>query len=194
MPFRALKPHLVVLLTVLLAACSSGGGGGDPPGPDCAGGDPKAFCLTTCNLGCSQAGCTINAIAQNQAIFLQFSQDVNPASVNSGSVSIRTSTGEQPQGRLIVNGPIVQFVPDVLISGSQTFFGFKPNETYGLFLPSGNAVNVLQSTRSDRLAGSISCSLRVTRGIIDLNGACPQATLITPSNTTGMKCSASSVT
>ena len=110
MLFRALKPCVVVLLTVLLAACSSGGGGGGTVGANCASGDPKAFCLTTCNLGCSLAGCTINAIAQNQPIFLQFNQDVDPNSVDSGSVSLRTPNGEEPQGRLIVNGPIVQFV------------------------------------------------------------------------------------
>jgi len=183
MQFRVRPPYAVFLLTICLAACSGGGGGSSVPGPDCSGG-AQAFCLTTCNLGCSLVGCTISDIAQNQPIFLRFNQDVNPNSINSGSVSIRTSTGAEPRGRLIVNGPVVQFVPDVLISGAQTFFGFDPGETYVMFLPSGNAVNVVQSTRGDRLAGSVSCSLKVSRGIIDLNEACPQARLEEPVNVT----------
>lgn len=183
MQLRVRPPYAVILLTVWLAACSGGGGGGNVGGPDCSGG-AQAFCLTTCNLGCSLAGCTISDIAQNQPIFLSFNQNVNPNSINSGSVSIRTSTGAEPRGRLVVNGSVVQFVPDVLISGAQTFFGFDPGETYTLFLPSGNSVAVVQSTRGDRLASPISCSLKVSRGIIDLNEACPQAKLETPSNTT----------
>ncbi|MHC4515289.1 MAG: Ig-like domain-containing domain, partial [Planctomycetota bacterium] len=184
MQFRARRPYAVVLLTIVLAGCSGSSGGGDPLGPDCASGGGNAFCLTTCNLGCSLAGCTINAIAQNQPIFLKFNQDVDPNSINSGSVSIRTATGAQPRGRLVVNGSVVQFVPDVLISGAQTFFGFDPGATYSLHLPSGSEVNVVRSTRGDRLGGSITCSLQVTRGIIDLNEACPQAKLVTPANTT----------
>ncbi len=181
MQFR-LRRSCSLFLTLWLAACSGGGGSGDVPGPDCSGG-AQAFCLTSCNLGCSLAGCSINAIAQNQPLFLVFNQEVNPASINSGSISLRTSTGAEPRGKWIVNGPIVQFVPDVLISGAQTFFGFDPGQTYIMFLPSGNAVSVVQSTRGDRLAGSISCALQVTRGIIDLNESCPQARLVTPSNT-----------
>jgi hypothetical protein len=143
------------------------------------------FCLTTCNLGCSFSGCSINKIAQNEEIVLVFSQEVDPFSVPPyrSSILLRTPNGEEPRGEWSVLANQVTFRPSVLISGASTFFGFKPNETYSLHLPAGpEEPDVVSSLSGDRLTNQITCALNIG-GIRDLNQVCPSAKLIQPTNT-----------
>ena len=63
-------------------------------------------------------------IAQNEILILQFSDEVDPATVNPSTIRLRTASGELPVGEFFVNGNQVEFVPTLSISGGQTFFGF----------------------------------------------------------------------
>jgi hypothetical protein len=129
----------------------------------------------------------VTEIAQNQAITLRFSQKVDPASVNSASFSIKTASGESPAGSLIVEEGVITFVPEVRIVGGNTFFGFKANETYILTLPGGAGEQLsIRSVAGDRLASTLSCTLNVSRGIVDPDGRPPVATLIAPEQATNV--------
>ncbi len=180
---RALSLLLFSLL-VWAPGCSGGGKVAHVTQPGCTqgGSGQTGLCLTTCNLGCTAAGCAINQIAQNQPVILSFNKDIDPGSVSSASVSLRTSTGEEPVGRLLVNGSVVQFVPEVLVVGAQSFFGFRAGETYQMVLPGGaQEINAVRSASGDPFAETYACTLVVSRGIEDLDGQPPRATLVSPS-------------
>ncbi|MCC6670140.1 MAG: hypothetical protein IT458_03710 [Planctomycetes bacterium] len=180
-PTLAATPYLAAL-TLASALLLGGCGGGSAPSSvrgDCATGT-ASFCLQSCNLGCTLAGCVINEIAQNQPLIFNFSQDVDPSSINAGSISLKTATGEEPVGQLIVNRNSVQFAPEIRLVGSSTFFGFRPNETYILTLAGGEKPSPVRSTSGDTLPKSITCQLAVTKGVVDLDGQPPRATLIVP--------------
>jgi len=170
-----------------LSACSGGSSDGKISQPSCQGstapGAPQVLCLTSCNLGCTAAGCSLNQIAQNQPIFLVFNQDIDPSSVSSSSISLRTASGEQPVGRYLVNGATVTFTPEVRVVGATSFFGFRAGETYFLTLPGGTSGNALRSTAGDEFQTEYVCSLEVSLGVLDFNGAPPTATMISPSAT-----------
>jgi len=178
-PFRYATGATVVGLCIL-ASCSGGAGGstGGAQVFNCAAGN-DVLCLEACNLGCSDTGCQRTDIAQNEIIILQFSQPVDPLSVNSSSIRFRTAAGDQPVGEFFVNGNQVEFVPTLAISGGETFFGFAANVAYTMTIP-GNSAESVRSTSGKRFAKTLSCSLRSTRGIVDLNNSAPRATLITP--------------
>ncbi len=180
---RSLHSLALVLIGLLMVACGGGNQGAVKLGTSsCAStGVNKNFCLVSCSLGCSAGGCSITDIAQNQTLLLNFSQALDPASVNAGTVSIKTASGEAPFGRLLVSGSTIAFVPDLRISGGQTSFGFRPGETYFLSVPDGNtSQQALRSQSGDLLSASVNCSMIVSRGIVDLNGKAPTATLISP--------------
>lgn len=164
----------------LLTSCSNGGSG---PASDVAAacGVAGGFCLANCNLGCDEnGGCSVTDIAPNQPIELQFSQVLDPGSVDTSSVSIRTSSGQEPLGLLAVDGNVVRFIPEVRTVQGQTFFGFSSNETYTVTIPGGAAPNAVESTSGDRLNRTFTCTIRISRPIVDLNEAPPRATLISP--------------
>jgi hypothetical protein len=183
---RGLAAPLVVFLFTVLAACSGGsadkstGSGGSST---CQ--DQGSFCLVTCNLGCTlTGGCGITDIAQNQPLVFTFSRDVDPRTVDFTSFSIKTLTGEEPVGQFLVEGQTVSFIPDVRFVQGQTFFGFAPNVDYILTLPGGSAsATAIRSTAGQRLLHDYSCTLRVTRGVVDLDQRSPEAQLVTPSTT-----------
>jgi hypothetical protein len=180
---RALSHIALVLVGSALASCSGGSaaGSGDSKA-SCTGG--QVMCLSSCNLGCSSAGCNLTEIAQNQPIILVFSRDVDPRTVNSASVSFKTSAGEEPVGTYLVNRQVVTFTPEVRVVGSQTFFGFRANETYIMTVHGGaNDPNAVRSTSGDPLLTTVVCNLLVNKGIVDLDQSPPRATLISPSPT-----------
>jgi hypothetical protein len=152
--------------------------------PQCNDGQAsnQSFCLVSCNLGCGGGGCSITDIAQNQPLRFEFNQPVNPATVGFGSIAIRTAIGEEPVGQFLVQGRVVEFAPQIQSIGNSTFFGFKPQATYTLVLRAGGDGGVgLRSVSGDVLGREVVCTLRVTRGIIDLDQQPPRAELITPS-------------
>ncbi|MDA1220727.1 MAG: Ig-like domain-containing protein [Planctomycetota bacterium] len=181
---RKLTLPTLLLAIVGLAGCSGGTAGGTAS-PSCT--DEAAFCLVSCNLGCTiTGGCAVTDIAQNQPLVFSFSQDVDPLSVDFTTFSLKTSSGLEPVGEFVVNGSTVTFVPEVRTVQGQTFFGFDANAEYVLSLTGGpNAPAALVSTAGDRLASDYRCNLRVSRGVIDLDQRPPTARLVTPAVTTG---------
>jgi hypothetical protein len=116
----------------------------------------------------------VTNIAENQLVVLAFNQEVDPSSVSSASISLRTASGEEPVGQYLTTGNTVAFVPEVQVVGGASFFGFKSNETYTMTLPGGPAeINALRSVGGDPFARPLSCNLSVTRGVIDLKWRAP---------------------
>lgn len=171
---------LVVALGSLVG-CSGGGAAVGSANFTCFGTDSRAICLQNCNLGCSETGCSRTDIAQNEIIILQFSADIDPVSVTPSSIRFRTAAGDQPVGEFFVHGNTVEFVPTLQVSGGQTFFGFAAGETYTMTLPGGDNQNaVVRSTSGKYFEKQLTCTLRSTLGIVDLNNVPPRATLIRP--------------
>ena len=178
----ALRLLTLISTGLLLAACSGGGAGTSATlKTRCAPSAPSKFCLASCNLGCSSVGCNVTEIAQNQKVTLTFSQPIDPASVNAGSVSIKTAGGEPPAGSMLIAGDTLTFQPEVTVIGGSTTFGFRANEVYVLALPGGlNEDQALRSISGDRLGEPVQCTLSVSRGVIDPDGLPPTAKLIGP--------------
>lgn len=177
-----------LVLLALFSGCAGGTAGTANLSPGrCSATTATKFCLVSCNLGCSSTDCSVSQIAQNQPISLTFSQEVDPDSVNSGTVLLRTQSGEPPIGDLLVSGNTITFQPKIEIQGGVTFFGFRANETYVLTLPSGVGGGAsLRSTSGDVLGARVTCQLIVSRGIIDLDNQPPAPTLVSPTSSTGV--------
>ena len=187
MVYRTLSVIALGSLIILGSACSGGGASGSNFG-NCSSGSGGTFCLTSCSLGCAAGGCSITDIAANQPITLTFSQEVNPGTVDFSTISFKTVAGRTPEGRFIVASNVVRFEPQLNIVGGTTKFGFVSNETYVLTLPDASeSGQVLRSVSGDPLSKSLSCTLRVSRGIVDLDGAPPRAKLISPQTQTNVK-------
>lgn len=175
-------PIALVVALAGLTGCNGGGSSTANAAPaSCAGTAVNALCLTSCSLGCSGTRCEITEIAQNQNIVLVFSRDVDPSTVNESTIRFRTASGEKPEGNFFTNGNVVEFQPSVLVVGGSSYFGFRAGETYTMTLPGGSGqVNSVRSTSGDPLLASITCSLNVTLGIVDLNRLPPSAELVSP--------------
>ncbi len=178
---------LVALFVVAVTGLGCGGGteAVGSTGFDCGTneGEPNVLCLQSCNLGCSSTGCAQTDIAQNEVIVMFFSEDVDPNSVNTSSIRFRTPSGDEPVGEFLVNDNRVEFVPTLSISGGQTFFGFTSGETYTMTIIGGqNQSNIVRGTSGRPFGETLVCTLQSSKGIIDLNGVPPSATLISPTN------------
>ena len=176
---------LVALVAVALSgvSCSGGGSSVGNLGFDCAGDASGVLCLARCNLGCATTGCSRTDIAQNEIIILEFSEAVDPGSVNSSSIRFRTASGDEPVGEFFVNGNRVEFVPTLSISGGVTFFGFTGGETYTMTIVGGkNSAEVVRGTSGRPFGSTLTCTLTSNLGIVDLNGIAPSATLVVPSS------------
>lgn len=163
-----------------LASCSGGSPASIRVSSVCGDASADFVCLEACSLGCSSAGCQVTDIAQNENLVLRFSQPMDPATVNNTTIRLRTATGEEPVGSFLVNNNLVEFVPQVLTVGSQSFFGFRAGEAYTLLVNGGGGQDTVRSTAGDSLLTPLQCTLRVTRGIVDLNGVPPAAVLSIP--------------
>lgn len=181
MRFRLSSAIAVVVAVAGLTGCSGGSPKGAALSASCSGADANVLCLSNCSLGCRTDGCEITEIAQNENIVLTFSRNVDPNTVNATTIQFRTASGAEPVGEFLVNGQVVEFVPQVLVVGGQSFFGFQAGETYTMTLPGGpGEINSLRSTAGDPLEKTLRCTLNVSRGIIDLNGVPPAARMLTP--------------
>jgi hypothetical protein len=171
-------------LSALVVGCSGGGSAVTSNSyGNCSSStvSDTTFCLVSCSLGCNVGACNVTDIAVNQPIKLFFSHDLDPASVDFETVSFKTSSGRSPQGRLDVSGNSIEFVPEIRVVGGLTSFGFVSGETYILTLPDASESGfVLKSVTGDSLSTPLSCSLRVSQGIVDLDRAAPKATMISP--------------
>ncbi len=187
----SLPLSLLLVAMVGLQACSGGEASTGQATGGCADVDGGFVCLEACSLGCSTLPstvsgdgsviCAITDIAQNENLVLRFSQEMDPRSIDESTIQLRTATGDVPVGQFLVNGSVVEFVPSVLTVGSQSFFGFRASETYTLTIPSYRSRGpTVRSTSGDVLRNSVECTMRVTRGIVDLNGVAPRADLLQP--------------
>lgn len=187
------KPAASALLLMVAAGFGSCSGGEQTSearaNSVCGPSTSDYVCLETCSLSCSTVRfpnastvttCLITDIAQNENIVLRFSKPLDPYWVNSTTIQLRTASGAEPVGQFLVNGNLVEFKPQVLTQGAQSFFGFQAGETYTLSIAGGSGSNTVRSTSGDPLFNPVSCTLRVTRGIIDLNGVAPAADLVQP--------------
>ncbi len=171
---------LGVPLLLGLGACSGGTSTSRVSPPAC--GDASAFCITECNLGCTAGGCSITDIAPNQPLIFVFSQDVDPRTVDFASFSIKTPAGEEPVGDFFVSGSQINFLPEVRSVQGATFFGFSQGQEYIVTIPAGAGnPNALTATTGDRLLQPFSCTVRISRPVVDLDQRPPEADLITPS-------------
>lgn len=167
---------------LFLAGCS---GGGSSTADGSAGAavrcpDGSAFCLISCDLGCGVTSCAVTEIAENQRLQFTFNQDLDARSVNNGSVAIRTASGEEPDGSLLVEGRKITFVPSISVLNGVSTFGFRRNQSYILTLVSGPLG--LKSTSGATMPRNFSCTVRATQGIQDEDASPPRADLVSPSN------------
>lgn len=176
--YANLKKALAGSLLLVAAGCS----GGTDTGSihiHCAGGE--AFCIVSCDLGCSQTGCSVTEVAENQRLRFTFSADLDPASINPSSVSIRTATGVPANGEIVVNKNVVTFVPGVTTVNGVSSFGFQRNESYIVSLAGGaNASFSVRSTNGARLSYDFTCTVVASRGIIDENQLPPTVEMVSP--------------
>ena len=175
---NALSP-LFLVAALVLAGCGGGGDASSPFRIPCNTGAP--FCLIQCDLGCSQTSFSVTEIAENQRLKFLFSDEVDPATINGSSISIRTATGAAPAGDFEVNGPEVVFVPRVTTAGGISSFGFQRNESYIITLAGGSSIaqsvtNLAGDGLSQELSGSVVASL----GILDEDGQPPTVELVAP--------------
>jgi len=175
-----------LLLAAAFPACSGGGvASSDELRIRCLDGAP--FCIISCNLSCSQTGCAVTEIAENERLRVRFSERVDPATVNGASFSIRTATGVAPDGDFLVVGSEVVFVPSVSTLNGVSTFGFLRNESYIITIAGGDSAAFgIKSFAGDALQQEFTCTVRATLGILDENQAPPTAELIAPTTTTGV--------
>ena len=147
----------------------------------CLGG--QSFCIISCDLGCTQTGCAVSEIAENQRVRFKFSDRVDPASVGGASISIRTASGVAPDGDYLTVGNEVTFVPKVRTVGGVSTFGFLRNESYIISLAGGNsAAQGVRSLSGDTLSQEFTCTVRATLGIQDEDQQPPSVELLSPTN------------
>ena len=170
----------ILLFSSVLLFAGCGAGGGDSASSTlripCSGGE--SFCIISCDLGCSQTGCSITEVAENQRLRFKFSDAVAAESVNSTSVSIRTATGVAPNGRFEVVGSEVVFVPEVATANGVSTFGFLRNESYIISLVGG--AQSVRNLSGDTLSRDFTCTVIASQGILDEDGAPPTVELISP--------------
>ncbi|MGK0155173.1 MAG: hypothetical protein ACI9SE_002134, partial [Neolewinella sp.] len=96
---------LAFLAFLLLMSACSGGGEKSTGNANfrCASGAVDVLCLQSCNLGCSETGCSRTEIAQNELVVLTFSEDIDPSTVSSSSILFRTPTGAEAVGEFLVS-------------------------------------------------------------------------------------------
>ena len=138
MQFRLSSTIALVVSLAGLMGCSGGSAKTTVMSIPCAGTNANVMCLQSCSLGCGSFGCAVSEIAQNENIVLNFSRNVDPLSASPSTIRFRTTSGDEPVGIFLVHGQVVEFVPQLLVVGGQTFFGFRANETYTMTLPGGS--------------------------------------------------------
>ncbi len=168
------------LLVLGLAGCS-GSGSGSTASVKVRCADGSAFCLVSCDLGCSGTGCAVTEIAENQRLRFSFSDAIDPSSVNAATVSIRTVTGVAPDGDLVVGTNELAFIPRVRTINGVSSFGFQRNETYIITMAGGAGTSQgVRSASGDALGQEFSCTVVASRGIIDADQQPPQVEMISP--------------
>jgi hypothetical protein len=172
---------LFFVSALIFAGCSGGGSSSSSSSLRIRCGGGQSFCIISCDLGCSQTGCSVTEIAENQALRFKFSDAVDPSTVNGSSISIRTATGVAPQGDFEVVGNEVVFRPGVSTSAGISTFGFLRNEMYIISLAGGQSIaQSVTNLAGDGLSQEFTCSVVASEGILDADGAPPTVELLSP--------------
>ncbi|MEZ5989808.1 MAG: Ig-like domain-containing protein [Planctomycetota bacterium] len=176
---------LLTLIPFAATSCSGSGSTGKAS-VECGAGEP-GVCLTSCNLGCSVTGCSINEVFQNQPIILTFNQDILPSSVDNETVQIRTAQGREPVGSFFVQNNVITFVPEVKVvqtpTGPELDFGFAANETYVLTIPDKSlGLKTITARDGGPMLKTFTCTLFSNGQIKDFDGKAPCASMIVPAN------------
>jgi hypothetical protein len=181
---RHALPFALFLGALSLTGCSGGSSDSLPSVRiRCSGG--QSFCIISCDLGCSQTGCSVTEIAENQRLRFKFSDRVDPASVNGAAISIRTAAGVAPDGEFLVQDNEVTFVPTVRVTAGISTFGFRRNESYIITLAGGpSSAFGVRNLSGSRLSSEFTCSVVASRGILDEDQQPPTVTLVSPTNLT----------
>ncbi|MEO0651418.1 MAG: Ig-like domain-containing protein [Planctomycetota bacterium] len=152
---------------LLLAACGSSSGSG------------TTMEIVSCSLGCGAQGaggfvCSVNQVAVNGQIAVEFSEPVDPASLNSVSFRVISGTGVVPLGDYVVdpaNPRRALFLPTVdLSSGSSPQIGLDPGSDYIVRIPAASSASpalVVTSTSGSRNTTPLECVVRPTLGVVD---------------------------
>ncbi len=181
------QDHVRAVSFALFALLFSCGGGSNPTGVSSAGCGNAGLCITACNLGCGPTGCGLTDIAVNQPLIFTFNQEVDPSSVSDDTIRIRTAQGEKPIGSFLVQSNVVMFVPEVQDVGGKAYFGFESQKTYILtILARGQGPKVIESISGDPLEVPFTCTLNVTKGIVDFDDRPPTARLLMPTALTNV--------
>lgn len=152
----------ILALLTLLTACKAGGD--DAPA---AGEHAPEFRLRTCSLGCGSGTCLVNHIAVNRSITLVFNDDLDPASIHQGTLSlIERNSGTVPPGQFLVSGRQVTFRPALIETEAGVRFGFREGADYEVVLRAAPASSVARSRLGRPNRTPIRCVLR-TEGVID---------------------------
>ena len=181
---RNALPSSLLAGLVLFAVGGCSGGSSDTTSSvriRCINGE--AFCIISCDLGCSQAGCSVTEIAENQRLRFRFSDAVDRSSVNAGSISIRTATGVTPDGffEFSEGDSVVTFVPRVSTVNGVSTFGFLRNESYIITLAGGaSSAFGVRGMSGSGLKQDLTCTVVASRGVSDEDQQPPRATLISP--------------
>ncbi|MBL8751278.1 MAG: hypothetical protein JNK78_19125, partial [Planctomycetes bacterium] len=185
---RKILSSKVLFGVLALGAAGCSGGSTETTGDvsiRCAGGE--TFCLISCDLSCTQTGCSVTEIAENQRLRFVFSDRIDTSTVNAASVSIRTPAGFAPAGEYLVSGRELTFVPRVSSSGGVSTFGFLRNESYIITLAGGSDTHGIRSASGGYgLAREFSCTVFASRGIQDEDQLPPAVTLVSPATLTNV--------
>ncbi|MGK0204932.1 MAG: hypothetical protein ACI9S9_004018, partial [Planctomycetota bacterium] len=171
---------LLFASVLVLVGCSGGGTSSSSSlRIRCLGG--QNFCIISCDLGCSDTGCAVTEIAENQQLRFKFSDEVDASTVTGSSISIRTATGVAPAGDFEVIGNEVVFRPRVSTINGISTFGFTRNESYILSLAGGQSIaQSVTNLSGDGLSQEFTCTVVASKGILDEDSAPPTVELLSP--------------
>ncbi|MBC8369830.1 MAG: hypothetical protein H8E25_07510 [Planctomycetes bacterium] len=141
------------------------------------------FGLASCSLGCKGQSFSITQHFENKDLTFTFNDSVDPASVDSSSLSIiGKTTGVQPTGTYLVRGNVVVFRPTLTQTIEGIRYGFERDATYRIDINGDNAVSVIESLKGRRNQSSMSGEINIDAAV-DLNPGSPSLVSISPTST-----------
>ena len=141
--------------------------------PGSADSTVRNFGISSCSLGCNGQSFALSQHAENKDIKFTFNDSVDPASVDSSSISIvDVATGVQPTGTLIVRGKEVIFRPTLSQTAEGLSYGFAIGTTYRVDINGNNSVSVVKSLSGNSNQSTITGVITI-EAAIDLNPGNP---------------------
>jgi len=188
---KAISALSSVVLSVSLSGCGGGGSslfnnddvttGGDGGGS----GGSSSFAIVSCSLGGAPCGGASNVVQQSTQIVFTFNAPVLESSVTAETLNIvEVDTGGggggEPAGIRKVAGNKVTFIPEVSFDSSgNVIYGFSPNRTYRIRIPSGQG-NTIRSVNGKNNTAAVDTNVIVTNQLADVKPGSPSAALLIP--------------